>query len=292
MLRFSATVTILLATALSLPGCAFAPRRTAQVVPAARPAALRTSLPAPAAAPGHKAPEQPLRLAPWTGSSSVGDVVSQQPESVRIFELLEIDYCCGGKQTLAEAAKGRGVDPDLLIRALHAIRASSDAASSRNWAQAPLAELLAHIVDTYHARLRSDLPRLDAWVEKVARVHGEAHPELAEVRQRYVALRSAILPHLALEEEQLFPAILASGSESTGETRRLLLQMEADHDDVGQTLHRLRTLTNGYKIPDDACPLYTQMLGGLAALERDLHEHVHLENNVLLPRALALLKDA
>ena len=216
----------------------------------------------------------------WTQASRVGDVVAAQPESARLFELLEIDYCCGGAQTLGEAAQARGVDAERLIGVLAQARAAGPEPS---WVDAPLGELIDHIVATYHVRLRSDLPRLAGIVTKVGQVHGESHPELAEVGRLYARLSSAIAPHLALEEERVFPAILAGAAE----TRGLLEQMQTEHDDVGGMLHRMRELTLGFAVPEDACVLYTQMMKGLEALEGDLHAHVHLENNVLRPRVLA-----
>ncbi len=248
-------------------------------VPAATPQAATPAVSVPAK------PAQPS----WDRSTAIGDVVAVQPESARLFELLDIDYCCGGKQTLAEAAKARGLKVERLIGTLHAMATEPGADRNESWVSAPLEDLVKHIVSTYHARLRTELPRLEALVTKVVRVHGEKHAELQEVGERFATLRKAIPPHLQLEEQRLFPAILAASPQNAAATRKLLQEMHADHDEVGGALHRIHELTGGYVPPEDACALYTQMLKGLAALERDLHAHVHLENNVLLPRALAAL---
>lgn len=233
---------------------------------------------------------KPAPVPAWDASTSIGDIVAVRPETARLFELLDIDYCCGGKQTLAAAAQEKGLKVDRLLGTLRTIGGSATVESQRSWADAPLDELVAHIVDTYHVRLRTELPRLEELVTTVVEVHGDEHPELIEVGTLFATLHKDLPPHLELEETKVFPAILATPAGDQAATRRLLEEMSHDHDTVGGALHRIRELTGGYKPPADACMLYTQMLSGLADLERDLHAHVHLENNVLLPRALKALK--
>lgn len=244
---------------------------------------------APASAAAEASPAEPPQ---WSGDTRVGSIVAARPATARIFELVEIDYCCGGEQRLEDACREQGLDLQRVLGALHATAPHDDHRAPRSWNEAPLADLIAHIKDTHHARLRRDLPRLEAIVATVAEVHGRDHPELEEVNTRVHALAQAIPPHLTFEENELFPAILALPDGDKAASRELLVAMRTDHDEVGEALHRVRALTKGFAVPKGACALYKQMLGGLAELERDLHEHVHLENNVLLPRALAKLEDS
>lgn len=162
----------------------------------------------------------------------------------------------------------------------------------RDWQQAELGELIDHIVSTHHAWLRRELPTLTETTETVLRVHGDAHSELAEVEATLKQIRTAVLPHLDEEEQHLFPALreLADGNAPT-DLGEQLATMRADHDSLGEALHRLRELTDGFTVPADACAKYREMLTGLTALEHDMHQHVHLENNVLLPKAQGLLAE-
>lgn len=279
-LRHAMPVTLAALLVLALAGCG------APVDPAASaPGSTTTTDVEPPASPA-----RPAKAARWQAETAVGRVVAERAETARVFELLGIDYCCGGETSLQEAAQAKGLDLDRLIAALEAVGPGVAGEPARAWAEAPLAELIAHIEGTYHAGLRRDLPRLDSLVATVVRVHGETHAELSEVGRLYRTVRSAIPAHLELEEKELFPAILEAGPRDPAAVRRLLEAMRSDHDEVGAALHQIRELTNAYEPPSDACALYKQMLVGLAELERDLHAHVHLENNVLLPRAVAQLE--
>ena len=158
-------------------------------------------------------------------------------------------------------------------------------APEARWDTAPLAELIAHIVETYHRPLDLELPRLDAMAEKVLAVHHDKDPEmLAGVRETVQALRADLEPHLQKEERILFPLILAGHGAAAAPPVSV---MRAEHDAVGALLARLRALTRGYAVPAEACNTWRALWHGCAALERDLHAHIHLENNVLFPRALA-----
>lgn len=237
-------------------------------------------------------PNEPTVLATpaWDASTTVGTVVAERPRTARLFELVGIDYCCGGEETLAHAAKEHDLDVGRLLDTLQAMGRGSKDDEQRDWLHAPLDDLMKHIVSTHHVYLRRELPRLSEIVNTVHRVHGESHPELAEIQQIFTSLQAAMPRHLEKEEAEVFPAIRTLASSDATQVRTMLAELRTDHDEVGQALHRLRKLTAGYKRPADACALYIQMLDGLADLERDLHTHVHLENEVLLPRALASLK--
>ena len=220
-----------------------------------------------------------------TADTHVADLVLEQPGRARVFERYGIDYCCGGRTPLADACAERGLEPDAVIAALEA---SPTARAAVDWTARPLSELTAHIVDTHHAYLREELPLLRALVDKVARAHGDRHPELTDVRETFNAVADELEQHLATEEGEVFPACVAL--ESTGSTgvAEQIGRMVHEHEVVAVGLARLRELTNAYEPPSDACNSYRSMLDRLRTLETDTHQHVHKENNILFPRAEAL----
>lgn len=233
-------------------------------------------------------PAAPAR-AVWDATSSVGRVVAEVPETARIFELVGIDYCCGGERTLAQAAREKDLEVDRLLAALLVVAPGSPGRLP-SFVREPLPVVIAHVVSSHHAFLRRELPRLGAAFATVARVHGEAHPELLEARAVFEGLVPELMAHLRTEEEAVFPRIRALTKEERVEgLADLLDQLEGDHAGAGNAIHRLRDLLHGYAVPADACALYRVLLDGLTAFERDMLAHVHLENSVLIPRARALL---
>lgn len=227
--------------------------------------------------------------------ATIADVVTRYPATIPVFERLGIDYCCGGKRPLGAAVADKGLDWQAvgsLIEAAVSPVAAQEAPAS--WSDASLTDLIAHILDRYHARLREDLPRLSAMGEKVINAHGERHPEVRDVAQVYAGLRAELESHMVKEEHILFPFIeqLEAGAGDRhpllGRASSPIAVMEAEHDSAGAALARLRTLTSDHRVPPDGCATFRGYYDGLAALERDLHAHIHLENNVLFPRALAL----
>ncbi|HRX85094.1 MAG TPA: iron-sulfur cluster repair di-iron protein [Phycisphaerae bacterium] len=229
-----------------------------------------------------------------TASRTVGELVAEMPARARIFEAHRIDYCCGGKIPLADACTAKSVDLQQVLAQLEACTPRGDAPDAADWTQRSLGELVDDIVTTHHEYLRSDLPRLGAMVEKVARVHGERHAELAEVLDVFRALQQELLAHMQKEEMILFPIVKrieATGQVTAnhcGSVANPIRVMEDEHDFAGRALEALRRLTNDYTPPEDGCNTFRVMLDGLAELERDLHTHIHKENNILFPRAIAL----
>lgn len=234
-------------------------------------------------------PDGTIRDHRWTSATTIGQIVADRPQTARIFELVEIDYCCGGDMTLADAALKRTINVDRLLAALTVVGVAPQDTEQRNWQFAPIEELMDHIVARHHTWLRRELPPLVETTRTVYRVHGQHHTELKQVADIVDGLPGALLPHLVDEEQNIFPAVraLAAGT-SVENVGQLLETMRTDHDEVGEMLHQLRKLTADFAVPEGACTKYKEMLTGLEALERDLHIHVHLENNVLLPRALKL----
>ncbi len=225
-----------------------------------------------------------------TTDATLGHLVTQDPRRARILEGFGLDYCCGGSRSLHEACAEADVDPTVVAAALDL----PDRPPAPVWLSMGLAELAQHIVDTHHAYLWTEMPRLSALVEKVARVHGERHPELSQVRAHYGEIVADLEPHLTREEQVLFPAIKALdtlGRAAVFPFGRLINPIEAmlaEHDAVGQLMAQIRTATGDFAMPDDGCGSYRSMLSGLEELEADLHEHIHKENNVLFPRVLEL----
>jgi regulator of cell morphogenesis and NO signaling len=226
-------------------------------------------------------------------TTTVGGIVAAEPAAYRTFERLGIDYCCGGKLPLQAACWEKGLDPDAVLREIEA-KAGDPGRGEKNWSEAPLSELIGHIVGAHHAFLRERLPILDDLSRKVLSAHGERHPELAEVRQVFLGLQAEIVPHLRKEEEVLFPMVRELESASSlpefhcGTVANPIRVMEAEHDSAGQALARLRELTGGHAPPADGCASYRRLLEGLAELEEDLHRHIHEENSILFPRAARL----
>ncbi len=224
---------------------------------------------------------------------TVGDVVTRRPALSRVFEQMGIDYCCGGKKTLEEVCQSKELDTQTFLAALEESAFPGDEPII-DAAAMSLTELTDHIENTHHAFLRSEFPRLDEMTEKVVSVHGEKESRLCQVRETFLALFGELSSHMMKEEQILFPMVRQLGASATtpnfhcGSLANPINQMELEHEQAGSALERLRQLTDGYTPPDWACNTYRAMLDALAHFERDLHQHIHKENNVLFPRALEM----
>lgn len=239
-----------------------------------------------------------------TPTATLGDLVVADGRRAAILDRAGIDHCCNGHRTVAEAARDAELDVEDLLRSLDL---PGDPASSADPAPAAggpsgdsaarkLSSFAHDIVDTHHAYLWEEMPRLQALVDKVHGVHGDRHPELAEVRATYAAMVADLDPHLATEERRVFPMIRRLETGNTGraaeladELRAGLAALRVEHDHVGGLLRQMRSLTAGYAVPADSCGSYRAMLAGLEAMEKDIHEHIHKENNILFVRVEALL---
>jgi regulator of cell morphogenesis and NO signaling len=222
----------------------------------------------------------------------VGQLVAERLSRARVFERFGIDYCCGGKAPLGLICTKKGLDPSIVLREL-ALSDSAANADETDWSQASLTALTEQIETAHHGYLKDELPRLAHIVKKVASVHGEQHPELRELHQVFDAFRSDLEAHMQKEERVLFPLCrsLETGvphaAAHCGSINNPIMVMVLDHEDAGEALARMRELTEDFTPPEDACISYRTMLDGLAELERDMHLHVHKENNILFPRASA-----
>lgn len=227
-----------------------------------------------------------------TIETTVGEIVRAVPARSRVFENLGIDYCCGGKKPLAEMCQAKGLDPATVVAMLVALEDAPHSATVDPDALS-LSKLCDHIEEFHHAYLREELPRLDFMTRKVAAVHGDHEPRLLEVRQVFEAFNAEMTAHTKEEDETIFPAIrnleTPNGNSAAAaiDLKTSLTKLESEHDRAGAALVRLKDLTDSYMPPEWACNTFRALYDGLAKLEMNTHQHVHKENNVLFPRALA-----
>ena len=234
-------------------------------------------------------------------NQTVREIAIEHPATVRVFESLGIDYCCGGKRTLKDACERAGVPVERTLDLLAQIEEHTPSEAA-NWAGASVQELISHIVGRHHSYVRSETPRLMTMFDKVVSRHGQDHPELASIRDLFSALTQELFAHMLKEEHVLFPYLEKMDAAVTlgeipppavfGSVEMPISRMLADHDDAGELLAKMRVLSSGYSAPESACPTYRALYHGLEEFERDLHQHVHLENNILFPRALHMEQGA
>ena len=229
-----------------------------------------------------------------TPQTTVGDIAAAFPLSTRIFEDLGIDYCCGGKQALESACAGKGLDPAAVIDRIQQPKPTPEA--SADWQSMPLNLLIDHILSAHHAYMKAQLPRLSAMLNKILAIHSERHGAvLLPLAGTFRAMRTELDSHLLKEEMVLFPLIRrleSAGGEAPnfhcGSLRNPIRVMTMEHDSAGDALARMRELTGGYTPPAGACETFRAFYAELADMERNLHQHIHLENNILFPRAVEL----
>lgn len=215
---------------------------------------------------------------------TVKDIAVAYPLATRVFQRHKIDFCCGGGVALQSACEKKGLDADSIVRELESEIAGTGDDAAR-WEDEPLDRLIDHILATYHEPLRSELPRLQKMAARVLAVHGDKMPEvLGELNTVFSTLRMELESHMVKEEQILFPMIKAGRGQHAGGPVSV---MEQEHASAGAALQRLRELTNDYQPPAGACTTWTALWAVLAELESELHLHIHLENNILFPRAMA-----
>jgi len=225
---------------------------------------------------------------------TLGDLVADNPARADILESLGLDFCCGGSQRLDEACLAVGLDPATVARLLQRPPVIATTVSAEPDLRAlTLTALVDHIEATHHAFMKRALPRLAQFAAKVSEVHGDLHPYLREMKETLADLTAEIELHLGKEEAVLFPAIRTLEANEgapafhCGHLSNPIRVMEQEHDQAGAALARLRELSGGYALPEGACETFAAYYEALQALERDLHRHIHKENNVLFPRTLA-----
>jgi regulator of cell morphogenesis and NO signaling len=234
-----------------------------------------------------------------TATMTLADLAATSLNAIRILEQHGLDYCCGGKQALGQVCLTKGLEPEAILKKIDEANAVS--AIERDWRTAPLDELVKHIIETHHAYLKLDLPVLQARIEKVVAVHGTRDPQrLPRLAELFSGLRSELEMHLHKEEAILFPFIeqyaraelrnLPLPRTPFGSIANPIAMMEHEHAGAGDALVEIRKLTGGFQPLSWACATVRALYEGLQMLESDLHVHIHLENNILFPRAIAMEK--
>lgn len=219
----------------------------------------------------------------------VSDLVTKHVSLIPLFEEMGINYCCRGKIPLSEACANQNLDTATVVAKLQAALDRANEVDTTDWSQAALAALCDHVEQAHHRYLMSELPRLDAIVTKVVHVHGANHPELADVQRAFVRAGRNLVVNMRKEEKELFPLIRAlEAGRAQPTVVGQLQQVEKDHAEVGEALLEVRKLTNDFVPPEGACRTYRAMLAGLEDLEKNTHQHIHKENNILFPRSVAL----
>lgn len=227
---------------------------------------------------------------------TLGQLAAEDLRTVSIFKKYNLDFCCGGKKTVREACAEKGLE---LERVEQEIMAADKTPSVRplpynEWS---LDFLCDYIVNTHHTYVKKTLPELQFFANKVARVHGKAHPELLDIQELVEETAAEMTDHMMKEEQVLFPYIKALQNAQNGEpaydapfgsVRNPVSMMESEHEQVGANMEQIRTLSNNYALPEGACATYSVLFRMLEEFEGDLHLHVHLENNILFPKAIEL----
>jgi len=231
-------------------------------------------------------------------TTTVRDLAAGVPGATRVFEKFGIDYCCGGHRTLSDACQEAGLPVEDLSRSLEEAGRAPQPGAGRDWRQESLTALTEYIIQTHHFFTRQELDRLEKLFDKVCSRHGENHPELFEAQKTFNQLKQDLIPHMLKEEQVLFPYItrmevVANDGQAIpppffGTVRNPVRMMMMEHDTAGALLKQLRDLTNGHTTPPDGCISFQTLYQALAAFQADLHQHIHLENNILFPRAVEM----
>ncbi len=229
---------------------------------------------------------------------TVRDLALEIPGATRVFEKIGIDYCCGGQRSLADACVKAEVTIEAVMTSLELANESHSPGEEPNFLVASLADLIDHIVAKHHVFTRNEMERLRGLLNKVCGVHGQNHPELETLRTLFETLSLELGPHMMKEERVLFPYVM--GMETAIQEKRSIMpppfgtvanpvrMMMLEHDAAGELLKDMRRTTSNYTTPEDACISYQTLYQALDAFEKDLHQHIHLENNILFPRAVEM----
>jgi regulator of cell morphogenesis and NO signaling len=234
-------------------------------------------------------------------TETIGEIVANDYRKAQVFKNFGIDFCCGGKKTISEVCEKKGINPDEVERQLAAVKGEASTNSESDFQNWDLGFLSDYIINTHHRYVRDNTAFITEIARKVARVHGDKHPELFEVARLFERIGNDLTLHMVKEEKILFPFIkeLAQVYNSGGmlpsanfaKISGPIQMMDAEHEQVGGDFETIRTITSNYQLPEDACSSYTILFKKLEEYESDLHRHVHLESNILFPKAIQLEKD-
>lgn len=227
----------------------------------------------------------------FTLQDQIGDIVAKFPGAADTFKKYRIDFCCGGDRPLIEAINEDNLQEEQVISELNQKYEENQQVSENkdiDWQQSSYSELIDHIVNTHHAYLNENLPKIGELTTKILRVHGANHQELTKVHKLFHRLKMELEQHLIKEEEILFPVIKEyeenPSQEQLEKTTSVIEEVEDEHDEAGDIVKELRKITADYLVPDDGCNSYRLTYQLLEELESDLFQHIHLENNILFPR--------
>jgi regulator of cell morphogenesis and NO signaling len=231
-------------------------------------------------------------------NTTVRELALEMPQATRIFERLKIDYCCGGARPLGAACADVGLDVTTVIQQLAEAGALAPGDAQTDFQTASLTELIEHIIAKHHVYTKEEMTRLTALMAKVCAAHGARHPELLRASDLFQQLCADLQPHMFKEEMVLFPYIIGLEGAAQrgggvmrppfGTVNNPVRMMMSEHDTAGALLRELRAVSDDYRVPEDACLSYRTLYEALAVFEQDLHQHIHLENNLLFPRAVEL----
>jgi len=237
----------------------------------------------------------------FNDTTSVKDIAVASSAAAQILEKAGVDYCCGGSRSLHEACGEAGVSSEEILERLR-VSGQQSGPEDANWVSASLGQLTEHIRQKHHAYVREAIPRVCALLAKVKSKHGANHPEIATIEVLFSEVGQEMTAHMQKEEMILFPYIetLERLAQNGGTRERPSFQtvrnpiqmMMKEHDAAGDHVKRIREASSGYVPPADACTSYERLYGELREFEADLHQHVHLENNILFPRAVELEGEA
>jgi regulator of cell morphogenesis and NO signaling len=224
---------------------------------------------------------------------TIGEIVALDYRAASVFKEAGIDFCCGGKKGIDETCSEKGINKDELLAELEKLETIPNT-TTHNFNEWDLVFLSDYIVNTHHKYVLKSLPELVSYTEKIAGVHGDRHPELITVADLFSEINKELLQHLKNEEEVLFPsireAIRTKSDEAIALIHSEISRMSAEHEFAGSAMDKINFITSDYSVPHDGCNTYNVTLRLLRQFEDDLHTHVHLENNILYPKALAITK--
>jgi regulator of cell morphogenesis and NO signaling len=233
-----------------------------------------------------------------SSTTKVREVALELPQSTRLFEKFKIDYCCGGDQPLAAACASAGVDVQNILALIEQVKQAPAGNGTVDLQKATANELIGYILDKHHVFTKEEMARLEPLADKVVGAHGANHSELLALRDLMRQLFEDLRPHMFKEEQLLFPFIIAleNAREQNrpapfapfGTVNNPVRMMLAEHDTAGDLLREMRKVSSDYALPADACISFKTFYEALEAFEQDLHQHIHLENNLLFPKAIAL----
>ncbi|WP_416826725.1 iron-sulfur cluster repair di-iron protein [Ectobacillus polymachus] len=223
-------------------------------------------------------------------SNKTGDIVTKLPAASKLFKQYKIDFCCGGDRPIGNVLEEKGLDKAYILQQLNDLYASNNERQEIDWETAPLHVIVDQIITHYHVFTTELLAELSPFVMKIYRVHGDTHVHLKEVYQLFSQLKAELEPHLIDEERDVFPHIVSyekSGSQTDlAQAKQEIAKLESEHEAAGALLKKLRTVTNDYQLPEEACNTYRLTYLKLEELESMTFEHIHLENNILFPRLM------